>query len=328
MKKILIIFFIHTTVFSAILSQEDQRRINVSEMKWELDYQIFLKLANDSTYNYDIRQLFHISKNQQEDAPEYIYYPVNLGAEYLNRLSHKSDSTDKKDGYKTLWSALHASLGGGWIHFTNCLLYSFETGNLSLTVPLMQRPVTGWKPKPATDTYLRTRKWKYYTPVNQKEAVKEYNLRKARNELGNLNSIPPEFVALMLKTSDKTLKKLREKGDRNVIARIELVKLFLGSNYLGEVQINYIRAAVLNAVKTYSLNKLPTVIVFDEFDAAAVMTLGTEGYKIDAIVFKNSAELSDADKQLQTSMIVGIIDKINAYNHNSFIKKLGNYYQK
>ncbi len=304
------------------------KNIKVSDIQWELDYQIYLKLANDSTYNYDIRQLFHVAKSQPDKGQEYIYYPVNLGSEYVNSLKQKNDTVLSEGKYRTLWSALHASLGGDWVHFTNCLLYALETNQLSLTAPLMVRPQTKWKPKPATDTYLRTKKWKYYVPVRQKDAVKEYNLRKDRNELGDINSIPAEFIDLMLKTSDKELKKHLENNNRKFIAKIELVKLLLGVNFLSDAQINYIRSSVLKAVKNYSENKLPSLIVFDEFDAAAVMTLAPEGYKINAIVFKKSADLSDADKQLQTARIIDIIDNINTYNHNSFIKQLGNYYQK
>ncbi len=192
----------------------------------------------------------------------------------------------------------------------------------------MQRIRTKWKPDPVTDSYLRTKKWKYYTPVLQKEAVKEYELRTERKELGDLNSIPPAFIELMRSTSEKDFRKLLEKGDVNKTAKIDLVKLMMGANFLGEVQINYIRNAVLKAVRNYAANKLPSLIIFDEFDAAAVMTLVPEGYQIDAIVFKKSSELSEPEKQARTSQMIDIIAKINSYNHNSFIKRLDNYYRK
>jgi hypothetical protein len=309
-------------------AQDIPGALGVSEIKWELDYQIFLKMTNDSSYNYDIRQLFHVPKHENDFATDYVYYPVNLGIEYIHDVKYQSDSIRNISGYRTLWSALHESLGGGWIHFTNCLLYALETGQLSLTAPLMQRIRTGWKPNPFTDSYLRTRKWKYYTPVRQKEAAREYKLRKERNELGDLTSIPEAFIELMLNTSEKDYRKMIQKGYMNQTAKIDLVKLMMGVNFLGEVQINYIRSAVLRAVKNYSASKLPSVVFFDEFDAAAVMTLVPEGYQIDAVAFRNSSELTESEKQARTSKMTGIIAKINDYNHNSFIKRLDSYYQK
>ncbi|MFO7657501.1 MAG: hypothetical protein R6W78_10570 [Bacteroidales bacterium] len=310
-----------------LYSQSEPKQLNISELKWELDYQIYLKLANDSAYSYDIRQLFHITKTDPGELSDYVYYPVNLGTDYISGLSVKEQPAVPVTGHKTLWSALHSVLGGGWPHFTNCLLYSLETGQLSLTAPLMKRPVTKWKPRPVTESYRRTKGWDYYTPVSRKEVLQEYKIRQGRNELGNLSGIPAEYIEFALQTSDKEVSKMKEKGENNTVAKIELVKLLLGIHFLGEAQINYISAAVLNAVKNYSENKLPSVIIFDEFNAAAVMTLSTSGYKIDAIVFNESFGLTDSDKQSRTSEIAGIINKINEYNHNSFVNRLGNYYR-
>ncbi|HJX70564.1 MAG TPA: hypothetical protein VJ346_01385, partial [Bacteroidales bacterium] len=205
---------------------------------------------------------------------------------------------------------------------------ALETGQLSLTAPLMQRIRTKWKPDPVTESYLRTKKWKYYTPVLQKEAAREYNLRKERNELGDLNSVPGAFIELMLNTSEKDYRSLIENGMMNKSAKIDLVKLMMGANFLGEVQINYIRSAVLRSVKNYAANKLPSVVIFDEFDAAAVMTLVPEGYQVDAVGFKNSSELTETEKQDRTSKMIEIIARINTFNHNLFIKRLGSYYQR
>jgi hypothetical protein len=328
MKNFILIVSIWMIIPVHLFAQEGPVTFGISEMKWELDYQIYLKMADDSGYNYDIRHLFHIPKNENDFTTDYIYYPVNLGIEYVNDVNSRADSLILNTGYKTLWNALHESLGGGWIHFTNCLLYALEKGHLSLTAPLMQRMRTNWKPKPATDSYLRTKRWKYYTPVLRKEAVKEYDLRKVRSELGDLGSIPPEFIDLMRSTSDRDYRKLFDKGELNKAAKIDLVKLMMGANFLGEVQINYIRNAVLQAVRDYTANKLPSILIFDEFDAAAVMTLAPEGYKIDAIVFKKSSELTEPEKHAKSSEMVKIIAKINTYNHHSFMKRLGNYYQK
>ncbi|MBN2214079.1 MAG: hypothetical protein JW723_07535 [Bacteroidales bacterium] len=328
MKQFVMILLIYLMLPGYLIAQNIPGAFGISEIRWELDYQIFLKMTNDSGYNYDVRQLFHIPKHETGFETDYVYYPVNLGPEYINGVRYHGDSLGKASGYKTLWSALHEAVGGGWVHFTNCLLYALETGQLSLTAPLMQRIRTKWKPKPFTDSYLRTRKWKYYTPVRQKEAAKEYKLRTERNELGDLTSIPETFIELMLNTSERDYRKLAEKGEKNRAAKIDLVKLMMGSNFLGEVQINYIRSAVLRAVKNYSASKLPSVVIFDEFDAAAVMTLVPEGYQIDAVVFKNSSELTESEKKARTSKMIGIIAGINDYNQNSFIKRLDSYYQK
>jgi len=328
MKYVILVFSVWLMTFVNLFAQDGLRNFGISEIKWELDYQIFLKMANDSSYHYDIRQLFHIPKNETDFVTDYIYYPVNLGIEYINDVNNRNDSLISSSGYKTLWGALHESVGGGWVHFTNCLLYALEKGHLSLTAPLMQRIRTKWKPKPVTDSYLRTKKWKYYTPVNQKEAEKEYELRKELNELGDLKSIPPAFIELMRITSERDYRKLAEKGELNKSAKIDLVKLMMGANFLGEAQIIYVRNAVLTAVRNYAVNKLPSLIIFDEFDAAAVMTLVPEGYQIDAVVFKKSSELTEQEKHLRTSEMVEIITKINSYNHNSFIRRLDNYYQK
>ena len=161
----------------------------------------------------------------------------------------------------------------------------------------------------------------------QKEAVREYEIRRERKELGDLQSIPPAFIELMHGTSEREYRKLIEKGELNKTAKIDLVKLMMGSNFLGEVQINYIRNAVLKTVRNYAVNKLPSVIIFDEFDAATVMTLAPEGYQINAVVFKSSEELTEPEKQLRTAKMAEIIAKINSYNHNSFIKRLSNYYR-
>lgn len=326
MKNIILLVFLGSFGSGLLLGQDELKKTVVSEIKWELDYQIFLKLTNDSSYSYDIRQLFHIPKNEIDITSDYIYYPVNPGIYYSNEVNSRSDSFNYNSGYPTLWSSLHESVGGGWIHFTNCILYTLETGQLSMEAPLMQRIRTKWKPIPPTDSWLRTRKWKYYTPVLRKEAVKEYNLRKDRGELGDLKSIPREFITFALETKDKEYRKLREQGDMNKIAKIDLVKLIMGASFLGEIQINYIRSAVLKAVKNYAANMLPSVIIFDEFDAAAVMTLVPEGYKIDAVAFKKEPELTVEEKELRIARMKAIIDQINSYNNNLFIKRLGNYY--
>ena len=53
MKKVLIVAVIHTLILLPLGAQ-------VKEMNWKLDYQIYLKMANDSNYTYDIRDLFPV----------------------------------------------------------------------------------------------------------------------------------------------------------------------------------------------------------------------------------------------------------------------------
>jgi hypothetical protein len=291
-------------------------------MKWELDYELYLKLANDSNYTYDIREAFHVQDTKQDIASDFVFYPVNPGQEYLKSVP----AQDKSQEYKTLWSALNAKIGWGWIHFTNCIAYSLETQKLDLRSPLMKRPESNWKPKPMTDSYKRTKDWDYYVPVSQKNAQKEYKARQSEASLGDLNSLPPAYIDLFLNTNQKDYDKLRIDGKKKTVAKIDLVKVLMGANYLSEAQITYISNMVLEAVKTYSTNMLPSVIIFDEFDAAALMSLNADGYKIENIVFRGEANLRKDTVEQRTEEIKKIIDQINTYNQNSFKKRLGNYY--
>jgi hypothetical protein len=321
--------------------QSDLTFSRISEMKWELDYEVYLKMKNDSTYTYDIRQLFHVKEDPSDSAVDFIFYPVNFDEEYINNLDTcppelqqrrtGADSTNADTGtpsFETLWGALHESLGGGWVHFVNCLLYSLETGQLDLTAPLMRRPETDWKPEPPTDSYKRTRKWGYYIPVDQKLAIKEYKLRMKRDEPGDLKNIPKEFIALFLGTSNKKYQEYIEGRKVNIVAKIDLVKVLLGANFLGEAQINYIRSQVLNAIRNYSINRIPSVLVFDDFDAAAAISIDLNGYKLQSIAFNASANLTYEQMEDRREQISKIINDINTYNQNSFRKQLSNYYRR
>ncbi len=296
----------------------------VSEMNWKLDYQIYLKLANDSNYTYDIKNVFHVTNSKQEFSTDYIFYPVNPGLEYSANLPK---DTLIHSNQKTLWSSLNAYLGGGWIHFTNCIAYALETQKLNLQAPLMIRPDSDWKPNPMTDSYKRTKNWTYYIPYEQKNAQKEYNRRLSSGTTGDLKSLPDSYLTLFMETSQKEYNKLKKEGKNNILAKIDLVKVILGANYLGDAQIKYISSAVFESIMSYSSNNLPSIIVFDEFDAAAVMSLDPDGYKIDKIVYKSSANLTDMEITSRNTEIESIITKINEYNQNSFKKQLGNYYK-
>ncbi|QQS50495.1 MAG: hypothetical protein IPM71_13025 [Bacteroidota bacterium] len=295
----------------------------VVEMKWELDYEIYLTLSNDSSYAYDLREAFHVSDTKEDYQTEFVFYPVNPGSDYAMQIPDSS----KAGIQKTLWSALNANLGGGWVHFTNCVAYALEIRMLDLKAPLMQRPESKWKPHPMTESYQRTKDWNYYVPMGQKEAQKEYTLRLAENKPGDIQSMPSTYLDLFLNTSQKQYDKLVAEGKWNTVAKIDLIKLMLGSNYLGEAQISYISSQVLAAIKAYTSNVLPSVVVFDEFDAAALMSLDAQGYKVEKIVFRESSQLSEETKSSRIEEISGIVKNINEYNQNSFQKRLGNYYK-
>lgn len=325
------LLFVFILISKHLSGQLDYGYSDISEMRWELDYEVYLQMKNDSSYFYDIRQLFHIKEKNKNPAADFIFYPVNLDKEYIDNLNAKSlgeNNIVKAGSYKTLWSALHNSLGGGWVHFTNCLLYSLESRQLKLDAPLMKRSDTDWKPHPKTDSYKRTKKWKYYIPLDQKLAIKEYKLRLQKGESGDLNNIPQEFIKLFLKTNNKEYQRYIENKETNKTAKIDLIRILLGANFLGEPQINYIRSQVLNSAESYSLNQMPSVLIFDEFDAAGAVSMDLNGYKIESIAFKATAELTEEQKAEYRKEIVKIFDDINNYNQNSFRKRLQNYYSK
>jgi hypothetical protein len=229
--------------------------------------------------------------------------------------------------YKTLWSALNAKLGGGWVHFINCLAYALETKKLDLKEPILKRSVTSWKPNPETESWKHTKDWDYYIPLNQKLAIKEYKARKKNKQSDDLNCLPKSYIDLFLHTNQRKYDKLKAKGKDKVIATIDLVRIMLGSNYLGGPQITYISNAVLNAVKSYSSGLLPSVLIFDAFDAAAAMTLDAEGYKVESIAFRQSTGYTEEEMLQMKEKIIEIIKKINIYNQNSFKKRLASYYK-
>ncbi len=296
----------------------------VAELNWELDYEIYMKMANDSNYTYDIRDVFHITDARNtEFTSEFVFYPVMPGDSYAASLAE----VQSQGNYSTLWSALNAKLGGGWVHFINCISYALEMQVLNLQEPIMKRPVSNWKPNPVTETWKRTHKWGYYIPISQKDAQLEYKTKQKEGSLGDLKNLPASYLNLFETTHSKAYARMKADGEYNTLAKIDLVKVILGANYLGEEQINYLSNAVLNAVKSYSQRKLPSVLVFDEFDAAAAMTLSSEGYHLESVVFKASAQLSSEEMEQRKSEIQEIVATINAYNKASFQKRLQTYYQ-
>jgi hypothetical protein len=304
----------------------------IKDLKWGVDYQINLTLANDSNYVVNVESLIHSNTVANDTGiTDFVYYPVMLAKDFVDRLKESdvslNDTSISTGKPASLWSALHSSLGGGWIHFIHCLQYSLETRYLSLTAPLMVRPDTKWKPKPVTQTYKRTRKWRYYVPVEQKFAHKEYILKKKENNLANLQDVPADFIQLFLQTNNKVLKKMEAAKDYKTQSKIDLVKLLLGANYLGNAQISYIKTMVLKSVLQYSFNQLPTIIVFDDLGAAVVMSLNENGYHLEKLVFRNAYAMSDEEKATNIKKIEQTIVVINKVNQKILEERLKKYYR-
>lgn len=310
----------------------------ISAMRWGVDYNLHVKLSNDTNYVMDVRGLYHTGKNFFIDSADNstTYYPVTLDKEFVDYIKTKPlepDNQARADAAqpseaKTLWSALHGSLGGGYIHFINCLVYTLESQQLFLNEPIMRRPVSSWKPKPMTESYRRTRKWDYYAPNNQKLARREYRLRKKENDLRDLQGIPNSFIELFLSTSQAKYERMRKAQMRRQVAQIDAVQLLLGAKYLGEEQIKFIRNRVRAAVMRYNVNTLPSVIIFDDYNAAVAMSLDQSGYKIDYIVFRDQESLSNEESQTRFNKIEALIKAINEANDRVFRKRLQQYYQK
>ena len=317
MKKLLV--FSIFIVFSQILLAQ-----NIEKMQWDKDFQIHITLANDSNYILDIKELHHTNV-KDEGSNSFTYIPTRLESEFVQKLKQieidtSMDSEEMEISHKTLWSALHNSIGGGWVHFVNCLLYSLEKGYLDVKAPLMKRPESNWKPNPMTESYKRTRKWEYYVPVNQKLAIKEYNIKKKNNELGHLNDVPQYFIDLFLNTSQKQIHQSRAK------ARIDLVKILVGANYLGETQIKYIKSMVLKAMVDYADDQLPSVIIFDNYNAAVAMSLNETGYQVDKIVFADERFISLETRLDRIDKINSLVAQINEVNKEIFQQKLKDLY--
>lgn len=322
----------------ATLSAQNAGQQKISEMKWGLDYNLHVKLANDTNYVMDVRGLYHTGKNLFIDTTDQstTYYPVKLDGEFIQYLKNqnlsggdenKADSTQKSDP-KTLWSALHKTLGGGYVHFINCLIYTLESNQLFLTDPIMKRPVSDWKPKPMTESFKRTRKWAFYIPYDQKAAKKEYKKRKAENDLKDLAGIPKNFIDLFYKTNQKQYDQYRVEQKKQVVSQIDIVRLMLGAKYLGKEQIQYIQSKVQTAVLRYNINTLPSVIIFDDFNAAVSMSLDNSGYKIGYIVFRDQGSITKEESELRHQKIEKMVMAVNEANERVFKKRLQNYYQK
>jgi len=325
-----VILFIGLPLFS------QQQQVMIKQMTWGPDYQVYLQMANDSTYKYHIDELFHANAEEVFNRKtEFVYYPVNFDLSYIDSLLNRASQQELTVTLRkelqirklTLWGSMKESIDGGWVHFINCLLYALENRQIEITAPLLKRPETNWKPNPVTETYKRTRKWRYYLPVEQKYAQKEYRIRKEKDQLGDLKSIPQGYIDLMLKTSEGKYKQLIKNREYSKLARIDLVKLILGSSYLGEAQIDYIKSRVMLAVANYNANRMPSVLIFDEYNAAVAMTLNDKGYCANKVVFSDEDKLTVEEIDQRTSIIRGIIALINEANRKSFQNRLNTFYK-
>ena len=284
------VFLFALFLFGSVLGVQAQPN-EIRSMSWGKDYKLRIGMSDDSTYVVDIKGLFHQPNGLESasGAAKTTYLPVAFDPEFVRYLKSKpalvnaEDSVSYRKASNTaLWSALHAYIGGGYVHLINSLIYALEAGSVKLQSPLMLGPRTEWRASPMTETYKRTRKWSYYVPTGQKEAR----------------------------------------------AQIDLVRLLLGAKYLGATQIGFISDGVRQAVGRYTASNLPSVILFDDFDAAVAMQLDSAGYRIDYIVFQNQQAIPAAEVARRKARINAIVDNINEANRMIFRQRLQSYYQK
>lgn len=326
--------FLFVFIVFMLQKAEAQSPNKIQSMKWGSNLKINLQLSNDSSYILNVDQLPHADQEFGQIVKKYTYYPATLSEDFIQQLKKikikNQDSTHQVvSSDKTLWSALHNLIGGEWAHFMNTILYALEKDYLDLKAPLMKRPETNWKPSPVTESYRRTRKWDYYAPINQRHAHKEYKIKKENNNLGGLKDIPKDFIELFQETGNWKYKRMLRKDDRATqrkIAKIDLVKLLVGANYLGKPQIQYIKTMVLKAMNDYSKNQLPSVIIFDNFNAAVAMSLNESGYQLDKVIFSDEDHISEHQKAERKDKIQSIVDNINEVNKNIFQNRLEDYY--
>ena len=325
----------------ALTTTATAQRNEISSMRWGADFNIHITFSNDSTSILDVRGLYHSSSTMPQMAvgsEEVTYYPVTLDPEFVDALKNKRIESFGGDTAaamafsdtvraKTLWSALHGEIGGGYIHFINCLIYSLESKSLNLWSPFYRRPESNWKPKPMTESYRRTKNWKFYFPDNQKLAQKEYLTKQKNGELGDMKLLPKSFIDLFLSTNQKQYEQLIADGETHKVAIIDMIRLLVSANYLGLDQISLIQGAVSRSIMKYSMNSLPSVIIFDDFGAAVAMTLDHEGYKIDNVVFSQQETLSADEIEQRMQLMQGVIRQVNAINKKLFERNLKSYYK-
>ncbi len=112
------------------------------------------------------------------------------------------------------------------------------------------------------------------------------------------------------------------------VAKIDLVRLLLGAKYLAEDQIRYISSRVLMAFLKYNVNTMPSVIIFDDYNAAVALSLDFDGYKIDKIIYSDGEVISGTELEGRTQLIEALIKRINEANERVFRKNFQLYYHK
>lgn len=299
----------------------------IKELRWGTDNKIYVTLPNDSIVALPENNLFH-SDDTIPSNTGYTFLPAGLDESFVHSVSTLSANGDSvATGKKlTLWSALHQTLGGGWPHFTNAILYALETRQLDLTAAIMQRVKTQWKPENPSENWKRTHEWKYYIPMDMKEAQNEYKWRLENKKLDDVAQLPETYRKLLLETNNSEYEKIKSGNDKASAARIDLVKLFLAVNYLGDAQIKFIASRVQHAAVTYQPTKLPQVLVLDPFKAAVILEMGPQGYIAKKIVFQDVAEGEPDDANIRKERINTLLNAINQRNQKDFEQQLKAHY--
>jgi hypothetical protein len=304
----------------------------IKELRWGMNYQIYLYLTNDSSVVLNIQDLPH-SEQDTSGNEQFTFLPVNLDNKYVDFLKSRNTDLLEENGtisdsvkVETLWRTVHDVLGGGWVHFINCITYSFESGLLDTEAPLLKRPVTSWKPNPPTESWKRTRKWNYYIPETQKLAQREYRATMAEGHGERFLGIPQEYIKLFLATNDATYKKLQKKHRNKDLAKINMVRLMVGAKYFGKAQLSYIRAQVLKSAMQFPARTLPSMILMDDFNAAVSMTLDETGYRIDKVFFRDEKQLQEAEREQRLEQINQEVRDINDRNRKVYEKMLKDYF--
>ncbi len=300
----------------------------VKEMRWGVDNRIYLTMNNDSIIELKENTLFH-NDDTIPNSSGFTFLPASLSQSYISSVSKTDSVTSDTISTKpiTLWSALHYNLGGGWPHFINAILYALETKQLELNAPIMKRAKSSWKPDKPSEAWLRTHNWNYYLPVEMKEAQREYEWRLATKKLNDIQHLPSEYITAFLSTSRSGYKRLCKSGNAAAVARIDLIKLFLGVNYLGSAQIKYIANRVQKAAIAYRPTRLPQVLILDPFNAAVVLEMSTMGYSVERIVFRDDNSQS-YDNELRKQKIYALIAAINQRNQKAFEQQLKSTYRR
>src|SRR6056297_3692977 len=112
--------FLLIFVLSAAYAQTEKPFPEIQEMTWGNEFTVEMKLSNDSSHVYDVEELHHSASFSKNNRDELVYYPVGLEKSFIDQLKARkisnSDTTnvEAKSTNKTLWSAIHYSIGGAY----------------------------------------------------------------------------------------------------------------------------------------------------------------------------------------------------------------------